>query len=186
MLKDLLEKRQSSRTYEQKNVAAIDILRCVQAAHLAPSSCNSQPWHFIIVDDVTIKNSLCDHIFSGPYAMNFFAKQAPVIICCVSERISPLLKFAGFLRQTPYSLIDMGIAVEHFVLQAQESGLSTCWIGWFNEKQAKKILKIPKDKKIVCLLTLGYSQEIHREKIRKNLKNIHSFNCYYNDGGSYE
>ncbi|MFH1692344.1 MAG: nitroreductase family protein [Candidatus Omnitrophota bacterium] len=178
MLKDLLEKRQSSRTYEQTHVPTEDILKCIQAAQLAPSACNSQPWHFIVINDPIIKKNLSDHVFNGPYQMNIFAKQAPVIIACVSEKTPLLLKTAGYLRRTPFYLIDIGIAMEHFVLQAQELNLSTCWIGWFNERWARKILEIPANKKIVCLLTLGYSREEHREKKRKNIKDIYSFNHY--------
>lgn len=178
MLRELLEKRQSVRHYKQTPVPGEEIQKCLEAARLAPSACNSQPWHFVVINNPEIKKKFTKLVFNGPYQMNSFVKEAPVIIACVSEKVSFVLKTAGFFRKTPFYLLDIGIAMEHFVLQAEELNLSTCWIGWFDEKTAKKILKIPFGKKIICLLALGYSQEQHREKVRKNLKDICSFNQY--------
>ena len=83
-------------------------------------------------------------------------------------------------RGTKYYLIDIGIACEHFVLQAEELGLGTCWIGWFNERAVKSLLNVPPDKKVDILITLGYYD---REKIRsvhnrEPMEKIASFNSY--------
>lgn len=110
--------------------------------------------------------------------MNSFAKAAPIIVVVVSERVSFMTKIGGYFRGTSFYLMDVGIAVEHFILQAAELGLGTCWIGWFNEKETKKILNIPSDKKIDCVVSLGYSEEPPREKNRKPPEEIASFNEY--------
>ncbi len=178
MFIELAKHRQSCRSYLPKSVPRQIILDCLEAARLAPSACNSQPWHFIIVDEPAMKDALCQASLSGLYAMNYFAKEAPVIIAVVTERAPFLTRVVGSLRRTPYWLIDIGIAVEHFVLQAAESGLATCWIGWFDEKQAAKILRVPHTKRIVCLISLGYSEETLREKNRKSAQEIYSFNQY--------
>lgn len=84
----------------------------------------------------------------------------------------------SFLRDTRYYLIDIGIAVEHFVLQATELGLGTCWLGWFNEKEAKKVLSLPEEKKIDIIVAVGYPAITAHKKIRKALTEIYSFNKY--------
>ena len=76
----------------------------------------------------------------------------------------------------------MGIAVEHFILQADELGLGTCWMGLFDEKKVKKTLGIPWDRKVVALLTLGYFDEAlaRREHHRETLEKMSSFNGWNN------
>jgi len=83
-------------------------------------------------------------------------------------------------RGTKYYLIDIGIAVEHFVLQAEDLGLGTCWIGWFNEGAVKSILNIPKHKKIDILIALGYydREKLGSEHGREPIDKIVSFNSY--------
>ena len=178
MILDTIKNRQSTRSFLTKQIPRETIDQCLKAAQLAPSACNAQPWHFIVLNDPDLKNQLCDKIFNGPYAVNAFAKQAPVIIVVVCGINSLMTKIGGFLRKTPFYLIDVGIAVEHFILAACEKDLSSCWIGWFNEKEAKKFFKIPNNKKIPCIIPLGYTSESHREKIRKPLGEIVSYNEY--------
>ncbi|MFH1823645.1 MAG: nitroreductase family protein [Candidatus Firestonebacteria bacterium] len=175
---ELVNKRYSVRDFLDKPVEREKIKLCLESARLAPSACNSQPWKFIVIDEVNLKNKLCDKIFSGPYKINIFAKKAPVIVVVISEKSTFLAKVGGLLRDTRYYLIDIGIAVEHFILQATELNLGTCWIGWFNEKQAKKILNIPNNKKIDIVIPVGYPAQPMRKKIRKSLEEIFTFNEY--------
>jgi len=171
--KDLVKKRFSARKYINKPVEKEKIDLCIEAARLAPSACNSQPWKFIIVDDSHLKNKISDNIFGGIYNMNSFAKQAPVLVVVLSERGRFTAKVGGFIRNTKYYLIDIGIAVEHFILQATELDLATCWIGWFNEKKLKKLLSIDKHKKIDIVFSLGYSLEPPIKKNRKSTEDMY-------------
>lgn len=174
---ELVRKRKSLRKYSPKPVSRETIDRCLEAARLAPSACNSQPWSFIVVDEEKIKNELADKAFSGVYSTNSFAKNAPVLIVVVTEQASYAARLGGFFRGTEYSLIDIGIACEHLVLQAEEEGLGTCWLGWFNEKAVKKVLDIPKEKKVNVIISMGYpGKEETRKKIRKPLSEIRKFN----------
>lgn len=178
MFIDLVKKRQSTRKYLNSAVKREDIEKCLEAARLAPSACNAQPWHFVVVDEPDLKAELGEKIFSGPYRMNAFAIGAPVLIIVVSEKSSFMAKIGSAFRGTAFYLIDIGIAVEHFVLAAEESGLGTCWIGWFNEKEAKRILGIPAGKKVDCVISLGYPAEPPRPKNRVPLEEMRSFNGY--------
>jgi nitroreductase len=84
------------------------------------------------------------------------------------------------IKDKQYSLIDIGIAADHFCLQAVEEGLGTCMLGWYNEKPIKKILGIPRNRRIGLLITLGYPPEDYRvrEKIRKGREEKIRFNSY--------
>ncbi|MFC1846898.1 nitroreductase family protein [Chloroflexota bacterium] len=155
-LLDLIKHRRSVRNFLDKPVERNKIKLCLEAARLAPSACNSQPWKFIIVDDRELKDRLSRAAFSGIYSTTSFAKKAPVIVAVVSEKTKFIARAGNLLRNTRFYLIDIGIATEHFVLQAEELELGTCWIGWFNEKAVKSILNVPKDRRIEVLIAVGY------------------------------
>ena len=75
--------------------------------------------------------------------------------------------------------MDVGIAAEHFCLQAAEEGLGTCMLGWFNEAKVKKTLSIPRQKRIELIISVGYSaDETTPDKKRKTLEEIRSYNTY--------
>jgi len=179
-LLELIQKRRSIRGFIDKPVEQEKIMMCLEAARLAPSACNSQPWKFIVVDDKKLKNKLCKAALSGIYSMNSFCKTAPVIIAIVSEKSKFLARIGGMFRGTRYYLIDIGIAGEHFALQAEELGLGTCWIGWFNEMAVKSILNVPQNKKIDVLIALGYykGEKLPPEHGREPMDKIASFNSY--------
>jgi len=179
-LLDLIKHRKSVRDFLDRPVEREKITVCLEAGRLAPSASNSQPWRFIVVDDKQLKDKLCDAAFSGIYWINSFCKTAPVIVVVISEKSKFLARIGGMFRGTKYYLIDIGIAGEHFVLEAEDLGLGTCWIGWFNERAVKSILNIPQHKKIDILIALGY---YNREKLgpehgREPMGKIASFNSY--------
>ncbi len=153
---------------------------CLEAARLAPSTCNSQPWKFIIVDDRQLKDRLCRSAFSGIYSVFSFAKKAPVIVAVVSEKARFLARVGSLFRGTNFYLIDIGIATEHFVLQAEELGLGTCWLGWFNEGAVKSILNVPKDRRVDILIALGYPYvaKLIKPHEREPMEEISAFNSY--------
>ena len=179
-LLDLLRHRRSIRNYLDRAVPREKIMLCLEAARLAPSACNSQPWKFIVVDDKELKNKLCDAAFNGVYSMNSFCKTAPVIVALVSEKSKFWTRVGGVIRDTKYYLIDIGIAGEHLILQAEELGLGTCWIGWFDEPAVKSLLNVPQKKKIDVLIALGYydREGISPEHGRELMSEIASFNSY--------
>ena len=174
---ELVKKRQSVRKYSDASVSRDKIERCLEAARLAPSACNSQPWSFIIVDKQELKNKIAEKTASPLIRMNIFTKQAPVIVVVITEKSNLTAKLGGLIKNKQYNLIDVGIAVNHFCLQAVEEGLGTCILGWFDEKGIKKLLGISPKKDIDLVITLGYpaSEEI-RSKNRKNLDDIRMYN----------
>jgi nitroreductase len=176
---NLVNKRYSVRNYKTEPIPQEKVIRCIEAARLAPSACNSQPWKFIIADEPELVNELAKAAFEGLLDFNHFAFKAPVLVLIVSERENLSAKFGSIVKKKNFSLMDIGIAAEHFCLQAAEEGLGTCIIGWFNEKKVKKILSIPTLKRVELVITVGFSAD---EKIplkkRKSMDEILSCNKY--------
>ncbi len=179
-LLELIKQRKSVRRFLDTPVEREKVMMCLEAARAAPSACNSQPWRFIVVDEPELRKRLCERAFRGIYSINTFCKTAPVIVVIISEKGKFLARIGGMFRGTKYYLIDIGIAGEHFVLQAEELGLGTCWIGWFNESAVKKVLDIPKGKKIDVLIALGYydKKKVKTGHDREPLEKIASFKAY--------
>ena len=173
---ELIKIRRSCRKYQSRPIPREVIEKCLEAAWLAPSACNSQPWNFIVVESAEVKNHLAERAFSGIYSINYFAKQAPVLVVVVRKSSVYAAKLGGYLRGTQYNLIDIGIACEHFILAAAEQGVGTCWLGFFNEKHVKKVLGIPARMKVDVIISLGYPQEqISRDKKREPLEAIREY-----------
>lgn len=167
---ELVKRRRSCRKYSDKVVSEESIKRCLEAARLAPSACNSQPWRFIVITNPDLRLRVAEAAFSGMYAMNAFAKNAPVLVAVIREQSTYAAQIGSAWRGVQYSLIDLGIACDHFTLQAAEEGLGTCWLGWFNETSVKKILALPRQAKVDVLLSVGYpSDDSAFEKNRKSL-----------------
>jgi len=80
-------------------------------------------------------------------------------VALVRLRSTYAAKLGGLIRRIDYSLIDIGIAGEHFVLQAADEGVGTCWIGWFNERRLRRILKLSPGEKLDVLIAMGYPEE---------------------------
>ncbi|MDK2920183.1 MAG: hypothetical protein PWQ37_2916 [Candidatus Petromonas sp.] len=176
---ELVTNRQSVRKYLEKRVEREKIERCLEAARLSPSACNSQPWKFIVVDKPELREKVAKATFSKVVSFNRFALSAPVLVVVVSENRNLAAKFGGMVKNIPYYLIDIGIAAEHFCLQATEEGLGTCMIGWFKEKEIKDLLNVPNKNRIALVITLGYPEQSNiRKKQRKDLNTIMSYNKY--------
>lgn len=175
----LVEQRQSVRAYLPDPVDKGKILRCLEAARLAPSACNAQPWTYIVVDQADIKNRLADLTTDRVVPLNHFTKQAPVHIVIVVEKANLTSRFGAAVKQRPFAWIDLGIAAEHICLQAAAEGLGTCMLGWFNEKGVRSLLKIPRTRRVGLIITLGYPAEDHiRPKTRKPMDEIARWNAY--------
>lgn len=177
---ELINKRQAVREYSSREVEAEKIEKCIEAARLAPSASNSQPWKLIIVNDADLVTKVAEATFSKMVNFNKFTLQAPVLLVMVIERSRVIAQVGGFLKNREFPLIDIGIAAEHFCLQAAELGLGTCIMGWFDEKTIKKLLSIPKNKRLGLIISLGYAPENYplRKKIRKEKDAVLSYNKY--------
>ncbi|MDD5497269.1 MAG: nitroreductase family protein [Atribacterota bacterium] len=176
---DLVKTRQSVREYQNRPVEREKIERCLEAARLAPSASNIQPWKFIVIDDPALKEAVARKTFNNIVSFNRFALQAPVLILVISERPNILNRTAQAIKKKPFNLIDIGLATANICLQATEEGLGTCILGWFDEVGVKNLLHIPPSKRVELIITMGYpaSSEIGAKK-RKVIDQIRTYNKY--------
>jgi len=177
LFQQLVQGRRSIRRYLDKPVEREKILCCLETARVAPSADNVQPWRFLVIDIPETIERLARKAFSGIYSISKFAAKAPVIIVILARLDIIANRIGKQIQNINFYLIDIGIAGEHIVLQAEELGLGTCWIGWFNARKTRKFLKIPRKYKIVSLMAMGYyEKKPSREKKRKRLEEIAWFN----------
>lgn len=178
-LMDIIRKRRSVRAYLDKPVEHEKIEQIIEAARLAPSTCNLQCWRFIVVKERAVRDELVRKAFGGLIIPNSWIKTAPVIIAVCAEPSLMVHRLGGRIQGVDYHLLDVGIATEHLVLRATDLGLGTCWVGWFNERWVKRILKIPKGVKVATLLSLGYPDgEPGEPKERLPLQDILFYDKY--------
>ena len=173
---ELIRVRQSDRKYLPQEVEKEKIVKCLEAARLAPSANNSQPWKFIVVNEPELKDKVA--ALAAGLGMNKWAVQAPVIIAVVLETPGFTTRLGGLLKGKEFRLMDIGMAVEHLCLQAADLGLGTCIMGWFDERKVKKALNIPRSRRVPLLISLGYPDTQTRRKIRKSIKEVTSWNSY--------
>ncbi len=173
---ELVKIRQSVRNYDERSVETEKIEQCIATTRLSPSANNSQPWKFIFVESPDILRKVAECATGG--GMNKFALKAPVIVAVVRERPGLMSRIGGAMKNKDYSLMDIGIAVNQFCLQAAELGLGSCIIGWFDEKGVKKVLHVPPGLRVPLLITLGYTQSQVKVKTRRAANEMSSHNHY--------
>ena len=169
---EALEKRQSCRNYSSRPVEMEKLTKMVEAARIAPSACNSQPWSFVVVTSPEKVKKVSTNVLES--GMNKFCEKVPAYISIVEE--------PAYLRgDTPnpkYAHGDVGMAVEHLCLAATAQGLSTCIMGSFGSvEKMKDILEIPQESNLRLVLAVGYAEEGDplRPKKRKALEEICKF-----------
>ncbi|MDJ0623170.1 MAG: nitroreductase family protein [Desulfocapsaceae bacterium] len=176
---ELMQARQSVRSYTNEPVEEWKIERLIEAVRLAPSASNSQPWKLIIVNDPEKKDRVARATYSTLVSFNRFASQAPLLAVLAIERPKVITQIGATLKDREFPLIDIGIAASQFCLQAAALNLGTCMLGWFDEKAIRDILGIPQKVRIGLVLTVGYSDEPPRKKIRKKKEQMSAFNNYF-------
>lgn len=177
---ELARTRQSVRSYQERPVEPDKVRAIVESVRVAPSASNAQPWILIIVDEPSLKDKVARATFSSTISFNEFSLEAPVIAVLTIEKTKVITQIGGWIKQREFPLIDIGIAAEHFCLQAAELGLGTCMVGWFDEKVIKQLLNIPRSTRVALLITLGYAVEGYplRSKKRKDTDAMSRYNSY--------
>lgn len=169
---DLIERRESCRRYDPKMpVETEKLVKCIEAARIAPSACNSQPWSFVVVNSPSVSPQVAKCVQG--MGMNRFANDCPAFIVVVEEKATLMSVLGGVLHDQQFAPVDIGLATAHICLAAVEQGLSTCIMGWLEEKKLQSLLGIPKSKRIRLVLSVGYAaKEGLRAKKRKELDEI--------------
>lgn len=155
---EIIARRVSCRAYQATPVPEAKLVQILEAARLAPSACNRQPWRFAVVRDSELRRRIVEEGFLPGIKMRW-ALDAPVHVVVGMERTFVTHQLAVSVSGVDYPWVDIGIAGEHLVLAATELGLGTCWIGWIKPKAVAKITGWTAAVKPVVVITLGYPCE---------------------------
>lgn len=161
-LYDAIKSRYSVRSYLNKPVEQEKLDRILEAARLAPSGSNRQPWKFVVVRDAETRKKLVSACSNQE-----FVGQAPVVIAAVGLTPDRIMSCG-----VPGDPVDVAIALEHVALAATAEGLGTCWIGAFHQDQTRGLLGIPANAKVIEVMTLGYPADHPEPKIRKPVEEL--------------
>jgi nitroreductase len=154
---EVLLKRRSIRKYKEAPIPREKILKILEAARVAPSASNKQPWHFIVVENKETIRQL---------AKSEWAAKAPLMIVGLADQ-----------EASPnWCSNDLGIAFEHIALAATNLGLGTCWMGQTGrEDLIRKLLDIPDKLRPIAVMPIGVPDETPAPKERKSLNEIVSW-----------
>lgn len=160
--------RQSCRGYAASPVEAEKLMRVMEAAILAPSACNSQPYHFTVCKG---KAARAVAEATQGMGMNSFTSNCPVMIVISENDYNGTARIGAKIKGNDYRSIDIGIAAAYLTAEAASLGLGTCILGWFDEKKLQKLLGT--EKRIRLVISLGYpSDPAVRKKKRKSYSDI--------------
>lgn len=157
-IQELITTRRSVRAYLDKPVPDADMEAVLEAARMAPSARNAQPYKLVVVRNAERRQAL-----ARAAREQMFIAQAPVVIAAVSLEPERVMTCG-----VPACPMDVAIAMDHLSLAAAAAGLGTCWIGAFSQDQAKSILGVPESFRVEILMPLGYPADTAKEKTRKS------------------
>lgn len=195
--KEAISARRSIRKFKPEPVPAECINELLDAARLAPSGCNAQPWRFKIVTDQAIKSEIAEAAFN----QTFIARAPMVIICCadtngyitgtvsgiqdlgksgaaeknivdILQKRTDVLKASPVEKIAPQIAFNVAIAIEHMVLRALDFGLGTCWIRLFDVDKIRGLFGWDESVQPVTLLPVGFPAEIPGPRKRMSIGEI--------------
>ncbi len=193
---EIILARRSIRKFNERPVSREDLSLILEAARLAPSGTNRQPWRFVLLSNQAEREKI-----AGAVVQPFVTEAPAVFVCCmdknsfiqrsVEQRMGELVdagvvsrEAAGYIygRKMPQQVeevvipgsayLDLGIAIEHMALQAAALGLGSCWVRLFNPAQVQEALGLPPEIEAVVLLPVGYPAETPPPRPRLSLEQI--------------
>jgi nitroreductase len=177
---EAIRKRRSIRAYKSTPVDQKTLVAILEAGRLAPSWANTQTWRFVVVRDPQIKVALADAANPPGSRNNNVMRQAPLVVAACAE-----LSRAGFRdgkavtdKEGYWYMFDSALALQNMVLEAEELGLGTLYIGAFDAKKAAAALGVPEGFVCVALLPLGYADEQPEARARKATSEIVFYDRY--------
>ncbi len=162
--------RQSCRSYDpDREVEREKLDAILEAARLAPSACNGQPYHITVCRGETAQAAAAATMGMG---MNKFASQAPVILVISEEPYCKSAAVGAKVKKNDYRSIDIGIVTAYITAEATAQGLGTCILGWFDDDKLRQLCQL--DHPVRLVITLGYAKEGDplRNKKRKDLSEL--------------
>ena len=170
---EIAKARQSCRKYDPERAVEEEKLGAIlESARLSPSACNGQPYHITVCRGETA-NAVAKAVTG--MGMNRFAADAPVLMVISEEDYVATAAFGAKVKGNDYRSIDIGILAAYITAEAEAQGLSTCILGWLDDKKIREICGLSKPVRLV--ITLGYAAEGDklRDKKRKDMSSLVTF-----------
>lgn len=167
---DVIEKRRSVRRFKPDPITESELMTILKAGQTAPSACNKQNWHFIVVNDDAVKRELTDN------GAAVFIKNAPVGILVLYDRRTQNVEYSDHIQSG-------SAAIQNMLLAASTLGIGGCWICQLPPKrQVRKLFGIPWHMDPIAYVVLGYPVKASSDRPRKcSLINLISYNKYTSD-----
>lgn len=172
---DLIARRESCRNFDpNRPVEKEKLQRCAEAAWIAPSACNGQPWKYLIVTNPELNEKLRPLMME--LGMNKFVKNCPAFAVVLEENTVLKVSLSQKFKDQDFAPIDVAFSASQFCYAATEQGLSTCIIGWHNEQKIRDLFGLPKTTRVRLILAIGYAaDETLRKKQRKPIDDVIRF-----------
>jgi len=176
-VKEAIRKRRSIRKFKPYHLPKESLFEILKAARLAPSYANNQPWRFIVIDDDEVKKRL------AKATAHQFLAEASIVIAVLGN--SKLAGSAGGTPRRSWLDMDIGLAVDHMLLQATGLNLATCLDGSYQQLAVKRILHVPEQMRpggwrVMVLLSIGLAAEEPPPQERKDLGQLFYSNEFDN------
>ncbi len=146
---EAMKERRSVRAYTGEPIDKEDIEKMVEAARIAPSAKNLQPWRLIVVQDP----GLLEELVPVCMGQNFVADAGALIV--------------GLVDNSKWADVDLSIALDHLSLEAVELGYGTCWIGAFKKEGILRELDVPEDHEPLVCMTVGVPDDVGDSPTKK-------------------
>ncbi|MDP2724791.1 MAG: nitroreductase family protein [Syntrophales bacterium] len=159
---ELIDKRYSVRSYKTEPVEEEKLAQVLNAARLAPTATNRQPFQFVVIHTAGREAEL-KRIYGKEWL-----SQAPVVICVCSVPSQAWSR----MDNKNYNQVDAAIAMDHLILAATDLGLGTCWVAAFDPAAAREILRLPEGVEPIAFTPIGYPADQPKEKKRKDLSEL--------------
>jgi nitroreductase len=173
-LNKVIQSRRSIRKFSDKKPDWRKIIEAIDAARYAPMAGNIFSLKFVLIDEQEKINKIAD------FASQDFIKIAKYAVVFVTEPARTLNSF-GKEKGYDFCKQQAGAAIQNFLLKLTEFGLSTCWIGYFNENKIKKLLNIDEECVIEAIFPIGYANEKPKNRNVRDLNNFLYFNGWGNE-----
>ena len=168
---EIAQARQSCRGYDEARLGETEKLEAIlEAAQLASSACNGQPYHFTVCKG---ESAAAVARATQSLGMNKFASQAPVLIVISEEPYVRSAAMGARAKGNDYRSIDIGIAAAYLTAEAAAQGLGSCILGWFDDEKIRSICGLTQPVRLV--ITLGYPKDTLRTKKRRELSELVSY-----------
>lgn len=159
----LVSARYSVRSYRPQPVEEEKLLRVLEAARLAPTAANRQPFRLLVISTEGRKEEL-KRVYKADWLSD-----APLVICgCAVPSQAWTRSFDG----KNHADVDIAIVMDHLILAAANEGLGTCWIGAFDPEAAREVLQLPDELVPVILTPLGYPADQPKPKLRRPMVDL--------------